>query len=406
MALDREALKKEIQEKGIKNLDDFNDYMREISKDILEVLLDGELTEHLGYEKYNQQNKNTDNSRNGYTSKNVKSSFGSIPLEVPRDRKSEFEPDVIKKRQGDISGLEDKIISMYAKGMSVRDIQSHIDEIYGYKMSHETVSTMTSGVIEKAREWQVRPLQKIYSIVFLDAIFLNIRKEGVISKTAVYAIIGIDLDGQKDCLGLWVVETESSKYWLTVLNELKNRGVEDVLIFSTDGLPGFSEAIEAAFPKAEIQRCVVHQIRNSLKYVVWKERTMVASDLKPVYTAVSEESGIEALESFKKKWNNKYPHIYKSWKKNWAELATFYKYPMEIRKLIYTTNPIESFNRGLKKVSKTRSIFPNEDAILKLLYLAVQDISKRWTVRIKNWGPIYAQLSIFFEERLNKYTEI
>lgn len=403
MALDREGLKKELKEKGVKTLDDFNAYMRDISKDILEVLLDGEMTEYLGYEKHDHKSKNTDNSRNGYTSKNIKSSFGPVPLDVPRDRKSEFNPAVVKKRQSDITGFEDKIISMYAKGMTVRDIKAHIADIYGYEMSHETISSMTAGVLEKAKEWQQRPLQDIYPIVFLDALFLNMRKEGTISKVAVYAIIGIDLEGNKECLGLWIAETESSKYWLTVLNELKNRGVEDVLIFSVDGLTGLSEAIGAAFPHAEIQRCIVHQIRNSLKYVPWKERKTVAADLKVVYTAASEEAGLKSLEDFKEKWDRKYPNISKSWEKNWAELATFFKYPQEIRTLIYTTNPIESLNRGLKKISKTRSVFPNEDAIFKLLYLAVHDISKRWTQKARNWGPIYAQLSIFFEERLSRH---
>lgn len=403
MVLDREALKKEVKEKGIKTLDDFNDYMRDISKEVLEVLLDGEITEFLGYEKHDQKSKETDNSRNGYSGKKVKSTFGPIPLEVPRDRKSDFKPVVVKKRQSDISGFEDKIISMYAKGMTVRDIQSHIADIYGYEISHETVSSMTAGVLEKAKEWQQRPLQEIYPIIFLDALFLNMRKEGTISKVAVYAIIGIDLEGNKECLGLWIVETESSKYWLTVLNELKNRGLQDVLIFSVDGLSGLSEAISAAFPQAEIQRCIVHQIRNSLKHVPWKDRKSVATDLKTIYTASSEKAALEALELFGNKWNRKYPNILKSWEKNWAELSTFFKYPQEIRTLIYTTNPIESLNRGLKKISKTRSIFPNEDAILKLLYLAINDINKRWTQKAKNWGAIYAQLSIFFEERLSKY---
>lgn len=403
MALDRDALKKEIKEKGIKTLDDFNDYMKSISKDILEVLLNEEMTDHLGYEKHDQSSKETDNSRNGYSSKKVKSTFGQIPLDVPRDRKSEFRPAIVKKRQGDISGFEDKIISMYAKGMTVRDIQAHIADIYGYEMSHETVSAMTAGVLEKAKEWQQRPLREIYPIVFLDALFLNMRKEGVISKVAVYAIIGIDLEGNKECLGLWIAETESSKYWLTVLNELKHRGVQDILIFSVDGLKGLSEAIGAVFPQAEIQRCIVHQIRNSLRYVPWKERKRIASDLKTVYTASTEESALLALESFKATWDRKYPNISKSWENNWAELATFFKYPQEVRTLIYTTNPIESLNRGLKKISKTRSVFPNEDAIFKLLYLAIQDISKRWTQTLRNWGAIYAQLSIFFEERLKPY---
>lgn len=403
MALDRDALKKELKEKGVKSLDDFNEYMKEISKDVLEVLLKEEMTDFLGYEKHDQESKTTENTRNGYNSKNVKSSFGSIPLDVPRDRKSEFTPAVVKKRQNDITGFEEKIISMYAKGMTVRDIQSHIKDIYGYEISHETVSNMTESVLEKAKEWQNRPLQEIYPIVFMDALFVKMRKEGRISNVAVYAIIGIDIDGFKDCLGLWIAETESSKYWLTVLNEIKNRGVQDILIFSVDGLSGFSEAIQAVYPHAEIQRCIVHQIRNSLKYVSYKDRKIVASDLKTIYTAVSEDEALENLKIFKSKWDSKFPNISKSWEKNWGELATFFKYPQEIRKLIYTTNPIESLNRGLRKISKTRSVFPNEEAIFKLMYLAVNDINKKWTQILRNWGIIYAQLSIFFEERLSKY---
>lgn len=403
MAIDREGIKKLIKENEIKSLDDFNEFMKEISKEVMESLLDEEMTDHLGYEKHDQKTKQTDNSRNGYNSKDVKSSFGTIPLEVPRDRKSEFNPTIVKKRQKDISGLEEKIISMYAKGMTVRDIQAHIEDIYGYKMSPETISNMTESVLEKAREWQNRPLREIYAITFLDALFLKMRKEGRIVNVAVYAIIGIDLDGNKECFGLWIAETESSKYWLTVLNELKNRGVQDILIFSVDGLSGLSDAIRAVFPKAEIQRCIVHQIRNSLKYVSWKDRKPIAQDLKKIYSAVSEEEALKELEDFDQKWGKKFPNISTSWRKNWGELATFFKYPKEIRTLIYTTNPIESLNRGLKKVSKNRAVFPTEDAILKLLYLAINDIQKRWTQTIRNWGVIYAQLSIFFEERISNY---
>lgn len=403
MALDREALKKEIKAKGIKNLDDFNDYMRDISKDFLEVLLNEEITDFLGYEKNDQKSKKTDNSRNGYNSKDVKSKFGPIPLDVPRDRNSEFNPAIVKKRQSDISGFEDKIISMYAKGMTLRDIKTHIQDIYGYEMSHETISNMTESVLEHAKEWQNRPLEQIYPIVFLDALFMKMRKEGRIINVAVYAIVGIDLDGNKECLGLWISESESSKYWLTVLNELKNRGVEDILIFSIDGLPGLSDAIQAVFPHAEIQRCIVHQIRNSLKYVSWKDRRELARDLKLIYTAISEDEALKSLDMFKNKWDKKFPNISKSWEKNWGELAAFFKYSQEIRTLIYTTNPIESLNRGLRKISKTRSVFPNEEAIFKLLYLAINDISKKWSQILRNWGPIYAQLSIFFEERLSKH---
>jgi len=383
--LEKDELKKLLKEKKIKSLDDFNTFMRDISKEVLETLFDGEMSDFLGYEKYDHKTKETDNSRNGHSPKQVKSKFGAIDLEVPRDRKSDFEPAVVKKRQRDISGLEEKIVSMYAKGMTTRDIQAHIDDIYGYELSPETISNITDKVLEKAREWQARPLKELYSIVFMDAMFLKMRTEGHVRNVAVYAIVGIDFEGVKEVLGLWIAETESSKFWLTVLNEVKNRGVEDILIFSVDGLAGISEAIRAVYPQAEIQRCVVHQIRNSLKYVSWKERKIVARDLKGVYKAATEKEALSALEAFEKSWNKKYPHIAASWRRNWGELATFFKYPAEVRTLIYTTNPIESLNRGLKKVTKTRSVFPNEDALFKLLYLAVGDISKKWTMRIRDW---------------------
>ena len=393
-----------LKEKGIKSLDDFNDYMKEVSKEVLEVLSEGELTELLGYEKYDHKSKQTDNSRNGYSKKKVKSKFGNIDLDLPRDRKSEFDPRIVRKRQNDISGIEDMIISMYAKGMTVRDIKAHIEDIYGYELSHETISNMTSSVVEGAREWQQRPVNEIYSILFLDAVFMNMRLEGVIAKVAVYAILGIDLDGKKDCLGLYIAENESSKYWLTVLNELKNRGLKDVLIFSVDDLPGISDAIEASFPKSDIQKCIVHQIRNSMKHVSRKDRKEIAADLRAIYTSASEKAGYQALEAFASKWNKRYSYITESWKRNWAELTTFFKYPVEIKKLIYTTNPIESLNRCLKKISKNRSIFPNEDAIIKLFYLAIQDISKRWTKKKQeNWSVIYTQLMIIFKDRLNLY---
>ncbi len=402
----REELKKIIKEKGIKSLDDFNGFMKEISKEVLEALFEGEITDFLGYEKYDQKAKEVDNSRNGYTKKEVRSKFGGIGLEVPRDRKSEFEPVVVRKRQRDISGLEEKIISMYAKGMTTRDIQAHIKDIYGYELSAETVSTITDKVLERAKEWQARPLKEIYSIIFMDALFLKMRSEGHVRNVAVYAIVGIDLEGNKEVFGLWISDTESAKFWVTVLNELKNRGVQDILIFSVDGLTGISDAIRSVFPQAEIQRCVVHQIRNSLRYVSWKERKAVARDLKSIYKASTEKEALSSLEDFEKKWSKKYPHIAVSWRKNWGELATYFKYPQEIRTLIYTTNPIESLNRGIKKVTKTRAIFPNEEALFRLIYLAISDISKRWTMRIRNWALIYSQLNIYFEERLSKFDNV
>ncbi|NLS45434.1 MAG: IS256 family transposase [Firmicutes bacterium] len=391
-----------LKQEGVESTKDLQVLMRGIMKDVIEALYDGEITEHLGYEKH-RQGAGKDNSRNGFSKKTVQSTVGPVELEVPRDRKSEFTPKVIKKRQRDISGIEDKVISMYAKGMSTRDIKEHIYDIYGYEISPETVSNITDTVIEHAKEWQSRPLERVYAIVFMDALVVKLRVDGVVKNVALYAVIGINLDGEKSCLGLYISETESAKYWLTVMNELKNRGVEEVLIFAVDNLTGISSAIEAAFPHSELQKCIVHQIRNSLKFVSWKERKQVAQDLKTVYTAATEPNAREALESFKRKWDAKYPHISRSWEANWAELSVFFKYTPEIRKLIYTTNPIESFNRALRKVTKTRSLFPTEDALMKLMYLAVRDIERRWTQTIRSWGTIYSQLSIFFEERLAPY---
>jgi putative transposase len=403
MVLDRDKLKKLLKEKGVKDLDDFNAFMREVSKDVIETLLEEELTDHLEFEKYDQKAKVIDNSRNGYTPKTVKSKFGEIGLDVPRDQRSEFEPQIVKKRKKDISGLEEKIISMYAKGMTTRDIQAHIKDLYSYEISPDTVSAITDKVVDKAREWQSRPVEPIYAVVYMDAVFLKMRTEGHVRNVAVYTIIGINLDGQKECLGMWVCETESAKYWLSVLNELKNRGLEDVLIFSVDNLKGISEAIEAVFPQAEVQKCIIHQIRNSLRYVSWKERKAMAKDLRFIYEAATEEEGASALEQFSEKWDKRYPHVSVSWKKNWAEIATFFKYPPEVRKLIYTTNPIESLHRQIKKVAKNKSSFPNEQALIKLVYLAVAEAARKWTMRHRDWAMIYSQLMIFFEERLGKY---
>jgi putative transposase len=402
LALDRDELKKLLNEKGVKSLDDFNAFMRDISKEVVETLLEGELTDHLGFEKHDQKAKSTDNVRNGYTPKTVKSKFGEIGLEVPRDRQSDFEPQIVKKRQKDISGLEEKIISMYANGMTTRDIQAHIKDLYGYEISPETVSSITDKVMERAREWQGRPLESVYALIYMDAVFLKMRLEGHVRNVALYTIIGINLDGQKECLGLWICETESAKYWLSVLNELKNRGVEDVLIFTVDNLKGISEAIEAVFPRAEVQKCVVHQIRNSLRYVSWKERKPMAKDLRRIYEAATEKEGAAALEEFSEKWDKRYPHISASWKSNWDEIVNFFKYPPEIRTLVYTTNPVESLNRKIKKVAKNKSIFPNDQALIKQVYLAVEEAAKKWTLRHRDWAMTYSQLMIYFGDRLGE----
>lgn len=403
MLLDQNELKDFLKKNPIKSKDELNDLLKQLNKQVIEAMLEGELTHELGYEKNDKSEKETENRRNGHSSKRVKTSNGELEINIPRDRNNEFEPVVVKKNQNDISGFDDKIISMYALGLTVRDIQKYVEEIYGYEISADAISGITNKVLDKLKEWQNRPLSDIYPIIFLDAMVLKIRKDGQVKNCAVYGVIGINIEGNKECLGLWIGESESSKFWLYVLNEIKNRGVKDILIFSVDNLNGISEAIKAVYPNTDIQKCIVHQIRNSLAFVSWKERKEAASDLKNIYRASTEEQGLLELENFKKKWDKRYPHISASWERNWFELSTFFKYPEEIRRLIYTTNPIESFNSRMKKVCRNKGAFPNEESVYKLLYLAVENLSKKWTVKTLDWGLIFAQLSVLFEERIKKY---
>jgi len=400
MVLDKKKLKEILAENDVKTTEDLQVFMREMMKEVIETLYEGELEAHLGYKKHEQNCSFDGNSRNGHTSKKVKSHVGEMELEVPRDRLSTFSPEIVKKRQTDISGIEAKVISMYAKGMSDRDIKEHIYEIYGHEISPETVSVMTDKVLPIAREWQNRPLEAVYAIIFMDGMVVKLRQDGSVRNVTVYFVIGISMEGKKSCLGLYLAETESAKYWLTVMNELKNRGVSDVFIFAVDNLKGISEAITAAFPKSEIQKCVVHQIRNSLRFVPWKERKTVAADLKKVYAAATEEQAKAELDKFADKWDDKYPNISKSWRSNWLELSTYFKYSKELRRLIYTTNPVESFHSAIRKVTKTKGSFPTEDALVKLLYLAVTGIEKKWELVIRDWGVIYSQLYINFEDRI------
>ena len=320
---------------------------------------------------------------------------------MPRDRKGEFEPHVLKKNQTSISqDIEEKILSMYAKGMTTSDIEAHIQEIYGVEVSDTTVSRITDKILPIAKEWQQRPLESVYAVVFMDAIHYHVRSEGQIVKKAVYIAIGIDLDGRKDVLGMWVGENESAKYWATVLNSLKNRGIEDIFIACTDNLTGFSTAIEAVFPKTEIQNCIIHQLRNSSKYASYKDIKALMADLKAVYAAVDEAAALDALDTFSERWGKKYPKIAPSWRENWSNLSTYFKYPQEVRRLIYTTNAIEGFNRQLRKVTKAKSVFPTDDSLLKMLYLAMMDITKKWTGRRQDWSVIHAQLAVFFADRM------
>lgn len=398
-----EQIKQLIKEKNLKTVTDVHNALKEMFGETIQRMLEAELENELGYSKYNYKDKKTSNCRNGYSKKDVQTDMGEVQLQVPRDRKGEFEPVVVKKHQNDVSSIEDQVLSMYAKGMSVRDIQTHLSDIYGVDASPTLISNITDKIMPVIRDWQSRPLQEVYAVLFLDAIHYKVRQEGQIVNKAAYMIIGIDLDGQKDVLGMWIGESESAKFWLNILNELKNRGVKDILITSVDNLSGFSEAISACFPKTQIQKCIVHQIRNSTRYVSYQDLKKFTTDLKPIYKAISEEKALEELDRFEEKWGKKYPLAIKSWRSNWTELATFFRYPAEIRKIIYTTNIIESYHRQLRKVTKPKSVFPTDDALLKILYLITVDITKKWTGRIQNWGLILAQFSIYFEDRLVGY---
>lgn len=395
-----EILKYLIQDYGVKNTKDIQDMLKDLFASTIQEMLEAELEDHLGYERYDNQNKSTSNSRNGYRSKRVKSDFGEVKLNIPRDRNGNFQPRVIQNYENDISGIEDQVIAMYSKGMSTRDISSHLKSIYGIDISHTLVSKITDRVLPLANEWQNRPLDSIYPIVFMDAVHYKVRIDGRIINKAAYAAIGINLEGTKEVLGIWVGENESSKYWLKVLTEIRNRGVKDILIASVDGLSGFSEAIKAVFPDTEIQRCIVHQIRNTLGYVSYKNKKEFAKDLKNVYTALNEEVALNELTLLEEKWNDKYEIALRSWRNNWNELSTYFKYPQEIRTLIYTTNSMESYNRQLRKVTKSKSVFPSDNSLHQSLYLATIDISDKWTQKVRNWSQILAHLSIYFEERI------
>lgn len=397
----RKKLLELLQGAGITDVAGVQELFKEMVGAVLENSLEGELDEELGYSKYDYRNKETDNSRNGYSEKTLKTSLGELELAVPRDRKGEFEPQIVKKNQTTLSGdIEDKILSMYAKGMTTGDIEAHIREIYGLEVSDTTISRVTDKILPVVKEWQMRPLDEIYAVVFMDAVHFHVRSEGQIVKKAVYVAIGVKTDGVRDVLGMWVGENESAKFWLGILNGLKNRGVTDILIACVDGLTGFTSAIEAVFPKTEIQQCVIHQIRKSTKFVSYKDIKALMADLKKVYAAVDEQTALYQLDTFDEKWGGKYPKIALSWRANWANLSTYFKYPQEVRTLIYTTNAIENFNRQLRKVTKSKSVFPTDESLLKMLYLAMMDITKKWTGQRKDWGQIHSQLEIFFADRL------
>ena len=384
-----------------KDAGDVQEMLKDLLGDTLQGMLEAEMDTKLGYSKYDYQNKETDDSRNGYSKKTVTSSLGDIELDIPRDRNGEFEPQIVKKHQTDISNIEDQVLSMYAKGMTTRDISAHLKSVYGVDASAEMISHMTDRILPIAKEWQNRPLEKKYAVVFMDAVHFYVRQDSQTIKKAVYVAIGIKLNGRKEVLGMWIGGNESAKYWLGVLNEIKNRGVEDIMIVSVDGLTGFGDAISAVFPKAEIQRCIVHQVRYTTKFVNYKDLKPFVKELKEVYQAPTEEIALENLDAFEEKWGKKYPSSVASWRNNWPQLSTYFKYPQEIRKIIYTTNAIENFNRGLRKVTKSKTIFPTDDSLFKILYLAMMDITEKWTGVGWNWGQTLDQLCIYFGDRIS-----
>jgi putative transposase len=367
----------------------------------LEQMMQQELTSHLGYGRYEARGRNSGNSRNGVYGKKLRTSCGDTRVAIPRDRNGEFNPTILKKHQRNSNEIEQKIIAMYAKGVTVRDIQDTLTDLYGINVSPGTISAITNKVWEMVEEWQSRPLEEIYPIIYLDAIHLKIRLEGRISNTAVHIILGVDLKGKKDVLGHWVSDgAEGSNFWLSVITDLQNRGVKDILIACVDGLTGFKEAIQSIYPQTQIQRCIIHQIRNSLRYVSWKDRKAFTNQLKAVYKAATKKEAKLQLSKLSQDWSGKYAIAVKSWENNWEDLSTFLAYSQDIRRLIYTTNTIEGYNRQLRKVTKTKSVFPNPEAARKMLYLAHSHIAKRWTMSIQNWPNILNQLAIKFEGRL------
>ena len=387
-----------LEEYDIQTAEDIQDALKDLLGGTIKEMMEAEMDNHLGYEK--SRRSDSDDYRNGYKEKQVNSSYGSMKIEVPQDRKSTFEPQIVKKRQKDISDIDQKIISMYAKGMTTRQISDTIEDIYGFETSEGFISDVTDKILPQIEDWQNRPLDDVYPIIYIDAIHYSVRDNGIIRKLAAYVILGINKDGIKEVLSITVGENESSKYWLSVLNELKNRGVKDILIICADGLAGIKEAIAAAFPKTEYQRYIVHQVRNTLKYVPDKDRKAFAADLKTIYHASDEEKARQALDRVCAKWTEKYPNSMKRWYDNLDAVTPIFKFSPDVRKVIYTTNAIESLNSTYRRLNRQRSVFPSDTALLKELYLATFEATKKWTSTIRNWGQVYGELSIMYEGRL------
>ena len=387
-----------LEEYDIKTAKDIEDALKDLLGGTIQEMLEAEMDEHLGYQEY-ERSGNPD-YRNGKKTKKIRGNFGETEIEVPQDRDSTFEPKIVKKRQKDISGIEQKIISLYAKGMTTRQISETIEDIYGFEVSDGMVSDITDRLLPQIEEWQNRPLDEVYPILFIDAVHFSVRDNGQIKKLAAYVILAVSMTGHKEVLSIHIGENESAKYWLGVLNELKNRGVKDILVICADGLTGMKEAVSAAFPQTELQRCIVHQIRNTLKYVGEKNKKEFASDLKTIYHAPSEKAALEQLERVTAKWEGDYPNAMKSWYKNWDVISPIFKFSADVRKVIYTTNAIESLNSGYRRLNKQRSVFPSDTALLKALYLATNEIAKKWTVPLRNWGKVLGELEIMYPDRL------
>jgi len=377
-----------------------NGLLKQLTKALVERALHAEMAEHLGHSKNAPVANTLGNTRNGTSRKTLKGDFGKLPIDVPRDRQGSFVPQIIGKHQTRWAAFDNKILSLYARGMTVREIQGHLEDMYGTEVSPTLISSVTDAVIEEVKAWQSRPLDALYPIVYLDCIHVKARDSGVVRVKAVYLALGINIRGEKELLGLWIAQTEGAKFWLQVVTELKNRGVHDIFIACVDGLKGFPEAIEAVFPKTDVQLCIVHMVRNSLKFVSWKQRKEVAADLKAIYSSTTVEAGEQRLAEFEQKWGNSHAPIGQSWRRNWERIIPFFGYPPEIRKVIYTTNAIESINMSLRKITKNRGSFPSDESLAKLFYLALQNISRKWTMPIRDWKAALTRFSLQFEDRM------
>lgn len=381
------------------NTGDIQEKLKRLFAGTIEQMLESEMDAHLGYEKHNNSGDHTGNSRNGYNKKTIISDYGESEIVIPRDRNGEFEPKVLEKRQTRTDEIEQKILAMYAKGMSQRDIEDNLREIYGAEIPQTLISKITDKILPEVNEWQNRPLESVYPIIYFDGVVFKSRKDNHIINKCVYTVLGVDMDGQKDILGVWISENEGASFWATVCSDLKKRGVDDIFIACHDNLKGLSQAINATFPKTKNQLCIVHQIRNSVKFVPWKDRKAVCADLKKIYGAVNLDDAEFAREEFREKWDKKYPAILRSWDDNWAELTTFFEYPEEIRHLIYTTNAVEAYHRMVRKFTKAKAIFPTDDSIRKVIFLSTKEISKKWTMPVRSWGLAHSQFVIFFADR-------